>query len=77
MTVPAVMMLESVKPLGYLGSQVMAFFEPMVRSLLSSTEYSEFRHILERREAIDVLIEKIEVLESTPNQTVPSDETRP
>jgi hypothetical protein len=63
---PAILMLESVKPLNYVGSQAMAFFEPVIRALFNAAEYSEVRVILERRQSIETLIRKIEEKEDEP-----------
>ena len=60
MTVPAILFLESVKPLSFLGSQALYFFEPMVRALFSVPEYERFAALMERRENIEVLLVKIE-----------------
>jgi hypothetical protein len=60
MTVPAILFLESVKPLSFVGSQALYFFEPMVRALFSVPEYERFAALLERRENIEVLLLKIE-----------------
>ena len=35
MTIPAILFLESVKPLNYISSQAMVFFEPMVQSVFN------------------------------------------
>ena len=61
---PALIALESVKPLNYVGSQAMAFFEPMVRALFSGAEYSELRRIFERRQSIETLLQRIEKLDA-------------
>ncbi len=58
--VPALFILESAKPLNYLGSQAMAFFEPVVRGLFVAREYGQVRRILERRQSIECLLAKIE-----------------
>lgn len=60
MTVPAIIFLESVKPLNYIGSQAMVFFEPIVQSVFSIKDYDTFRTALEKRESIEVLLRKIE-----------------
>jgi len=60
MTVPAIIFLESVKPLNYIGSQVLVFFEPIVQTLFNFKDYSTFRTSLEKRETIEILILKIE-----------------
>ncbi|HEU4436837.1 MAG TPA: hypothetical protein VFR89_05175 [candidate division Zixibacteria bacterium] len=60
MTVPAIMFLETVKPLSYIGSQTMVFFEPMVKAVFNVAEYDEFRIILEDRRNVEELLVRIE-----------------
>ncbi|UCD17975.1 MAG: hypothetical protein JSV44_03460 [Candidatus Zixiibacteriota bacterium] len=60
MAVPAIIFLESVKPLNYIGSQVMVFFEPIVQSLFNFKYYDAFRAAMERRENVENLLQKIE-----------------
>jgi len=64
MSVPAVLFLESVKPLNYIGSQMMAFFEPFVQTLFSWKDYDEFRKMMEERGTIERLLRRIEELDS-------------
>ena len=59
-SIPAIMFLESVKPLNYISSQTMVFFEPIVQSIFSFRDYETFRIALEKRETIEFLILKIE-----------------
>lgn len=60
MTVPAIVTLESVKPLNFIGSQAMVFFEPIVQTIFNIRDYDTFRQALEKRETIEILIRKIE-----------------
>ncbi|MFA5795295.1 MAG: hypothetical protein WC980_09580 [Candidatus Brocadiia bacterium] len=60
MAVPAVMFLESVRPLNFLGSQAMEFFKPIVGFVWSTAEYEKMAVILERRKSVDLIIERIE-----------------
>jgi hypothetical protein len=60
MTVPAIFFLESMKPLSFIGSQAMVFFEPFVRALFSVPEYDRFAGLMERRENLEALLVKIE-----------------
>ncbi|MDP3024981.1 MAG: hypothetical protein Q8O10_05550 [candidate division Zixibacteria bacterium] len=60
MSTPAILFLESVKPLNYIGSQMMVFFEPFVQTLFSWKDYDEFRKIMEERENVERLIQAIE-----------------
>jgi hypothetical protein len=64
MSVPAILFLESVKPLNYVGSQMMAFFEPFVQTLFSWKDYDEFRKMMEERDTVEKLLQKIEQLDS-------------
>ena len=64
MTVPAILFLESVKPLNYIGAQTMVFFEPFVQSLFNLKDYDTVREMLERRENMERLLLKIEELDA-------------
>lgn len=60
MTVPAIMFLETSKPLSFLGSQTMVFFEPVIQSIFSFKDYDTVRKLLEERENVERLLLKIE-----------------
>ena len=60
MTVPAILFLESVKPLSFVGSQAMYFFEPMVRALFALPDYERVAALMERRESVEALLLAIE-----------------
>jgi hypothetical protein len=60
MTAPAIMALESVKPLNYIGSQAMVFFEPIIQTIFNLRDYDTIRQMLERRETIEMLLLRIE-----------------
>jgi len=60
MSIPAILFLESVKPLNYIGSQMLVFFEPFVQTLFSWKEYDEFRKMMEERESVERLLQTIE-----------------
>ena len=64
MAVPAIVFLESVKPLNFIGSQALVFFEPIVQTLFNFKDYDTFRQALEKRESIEILLLKIEELDS-------------
>ena len=64
MTVPAILFLESVKPLNYIGAQAMVFFEPFVQTLFNIAEYDTFREMMERRENVERLLQKIEEVDA-------------
>jgi hypothetical protein len=58
--VPAILTLESVRPLTVIASQAMIFFEPMVQSLFRFSDYRRFTALIERREVPGLLVERIE-----------------
>ena len=64
MSVPAILFLESVKPLNYIGSQMMAFFEPFVQTLFSWKDYDELRKMMEERGTVERLLRRIEELDA-------------
>ncbi len=70
MTAPALMLLESGRPLNFIGSQLLAFLAPFVTTVFSEQEYNRFTGILERRGSIDLIIERIEEAEGR-RQTPP------
>jgi hypothetical protein len=59
MTTPALMVLESGRPLNFLGSQVLAFLSPFLTLVFSREEYERFVDFLEKRGSLPLLIEKI------------------
>ncbi len=63
-TVPAILFLESVKPLNFISSQAMVFFEPIVQGIFNLRDYDTFRTALEKRITIELLIQRIEALDA-------------
>lgn len=64
MAVPTIVFLESVKPLNFIGSQVLVFFEPIIQTLFNFKDYDNFRQALEKRESIEIMLLKIEELDA-------------
>ena len=60
---PAILFLESIKPLSFLGNQALIFFQPIVQSIFNFKSYDEIAGILEDRENLEYLLTKIEALE--------------
>ena len=58
--VPAILTLESVRPLSFVASQAMIFFQPLVQALLRFGDYQRFAALAERRDALEVLTALIE-----------------
>lgn len=57
---PAIMFLESVKPLSFIGSQIMVMANPFVQILFNSKVYWEVTVLLEDRDNVEYLIQEIE-----------------
>jgi hypothetical protein len=60
MEVPAVLAIETGRPLSLLASQVLLFLEPIVQTIFSVTAYRRLALLIERREALEALAEAIE-----------------
>jgi len=60
---PAVIFLESTKPLNMVGCQTLNFLEPIVQSIFHIRSYNEFIELMENRTNVEKLIRTIEVLE--------------
>ena len=60
LTVPAIIFLESIKPLSFLGNQVLIFANPIVSLVVQSGNYYKFVRMLEDRENIEKLTIAIE-----------------
>jgi hypothetical protein len=59
MAAPALMALESSRPLNFLGSQVLTFFGPFATLVFKGEEYERFTRFLEKRGSIPFLIDRI------------------
>jgi len=59
---PALVFLESVRPLNYVSAQTLHFFAPFISALGDTQSFNEFAHFLERRGAIDYLCQRLEEL---------------
>lgn len=62
LTVPAVLALESMRPISFVGSQFMHVLSPAIATFLSSSEWEAMAELLEDRRGLDYLIEHIENL---------------
>lgn len=64
MTVPAILFLETSKPLSFIGSQFLYFFEPIVRAFVKGDQYNRFAHLMEDRANVERLLRAIEAREA-------------
>lgn len=66
MSVPAIFMLESAKPLSFIGGQFLHFLSPIVHSVANAQDLDRLAFLLERRETVEELILRIERAEKVP-----------
>jgi len=64
MSVPAIFLLESAKPLSFIGGQFLHFLSPIVHSVASVRDLDRLAVLLERRETVEDLIQRIERAEA-------------
>jgi hypothetical protein len=63
MSAMAIFILESMKPLSFVGSQVMVFFQPIIQTFFEFRDYETIQEAIEHRENIEHFIRRIETLE--------------
>ncbi len=63
LTTPALLFLECARPLNYIGSQMMHFFQPMISVFTDTEGPKQFALYLERRGSIEYICRRIEDLE--------------
>jgi hypothetical protein len=63
LTVPAIFLLESSKPLAFLGGQLLVFLEPFIQTIFNFKQYQRFAFLMENRDNWERLLVKIEDLE--------------
>ena len=65
MATPAILFLESTRPLNYVGSQTITFFEPVMHAVLRHPEaWKRFAAILEHRGSVEFISRRIDALSS-------------
>jgi hypothetical protein len=60
LTAPAIIILETCKPLNFLGSQFLIVFSPFVQAIFKGDAYHKFALVLEKDENVELLLELIE-----------------
>jgi hypothetical protein len=63
LTTPALLLLESSRPLNFLGSQALHFFMPFVSAIADASGVRAFAAFLEQRGSIDYLCHRLEAFE--------------
>ncbi|MEW5797287.1 MAG: hypothetical protein AB1772_13145 [Candidatus Zixiibacteriota bacterium] len=67
-TVAGIMIGESVKPANFIISQALIFFEPMAQIVFNPQEYATFYRALEKRQSVEILLQKIEAYDAVAKQ---------
>ena len=62
-TLPAILFLETMKPLNFIGAQMLVFFGPFLESLIPGEQLYRFTELMEDRKSVDKLLAEIERLE--------------
>ncbi len=60
MSAPAILFLDTLRPMSYIGSQTMIFFRPIITMIFSTSEYDKISRLMERRESANKLIQLLE-----------------
>ncbi len=63
LTPVAVVMLESSKPVSFVGSQLMVFLQPIFTAVFPFRQYDEIAALMEERSNVELFIRRIEQLE--------------
>ena len=63
LTTPALIFLEMSRPLNFVGSQAMHFFQPILTAIVDAQAYDQFAAFLEHRGSIEYLCRRIEHFE--------------
>ena len=64
LSVPAILLLESGKPLAFVGGQFLRLLEPGLRALVDRPEYGTFAGLVEDRDKVEALLQRIEALQA-------------
>lgn len=64
LTVPAVLAIEGMRPLGFVGSQFMHLLTPSIGVFLTPDQWNAIATLLEQRRGVDVILERIEELDA-------------
>jgi len=68
MTVPAVLAIEGMRPLGFVGSQFMHMLTPSIGVFLTTDQWNALALLLEKRSGVDVILNRIEELDRARQQ---------
>lgn len=61
---PAILTIESLRPMNFIASQLMHFLAPFAEIIFSIKEYEEFAALIEKQEYVKLLIDRIDELDA-------------
>ena len=64
LTVPAILALEGMRPLSYVGGQLMHVLTPSVAVFLTPADWEALAELLDDREGLDVVLQRIETVDA-------------
>jgi len=64
LTPAAVAFIEMARPMNFIGAQGLHFLEPIATTIFSASQYRELSLFLERRDAVDIICERLEAPQS-------------
>jgi len=64
LTVPALLAIEGMRPLGFVGSQFMHLLTPSIGVFLTPDQWNAIAALLEKRRGVDVILERIEAIDA-------------
>jgi len=73
---PAILFLESVRPLSFVGSQAMVFLGPFAHAIFTTRDYDRLASLLERRQNLEQLVRAIETAARCARRGAPRREGR-
>ncbi len=63
LTVPAILAIEGMRPLSFVGSQFMHMLSPSIGAVLTTSQWDALARLLEHRRGVDVILARIEELD--------------
>jgi len=64
LTVPAILAIEGMRPLSFVGSQLMVVLTPSIAVFLNPDEWQALAGLLEHRAGLEVLLRRIEAVDA-------------
>jgi len=68
MGAPAILFFESMRPLSFIGSQIMYFLAPFASIIFKGDEYQEFAALLDNPANVELLVSRIDELDEQFNR---------